>query len=201
MRAVSLSAPPGVGRYQLTDRGATLSWRQVLDAWKASPEFTDAFCDLLAGSPFLAFRWETPALVSSALDEPFEFVTVEARSLDRRPDIDTFAEHYSQTNAAVTFPSLGGSSTLIAPCPRTGRDDFAHLAAFVRSATPTQRHALWAEVSAAVNERVGSTPIWLSTAGDAVAWLHVRIDRRPKYYSYHPYRHRPGSNEPGVTRQ
>jgi len=31
-------------------------------------------------------------------------------------------------------------------------------------------------------------PTWLSTAGGGVAWLHVRLDTRPKYYRYNPYR-------------
>lgn len=35
--------------------------------------------------------------------------------------------------------------------------------------------------------RVGTRPVWLSTAGAGVAWLHVRLDDRPKYYSYRPY--------------
>jgi hypothetical protein len=30
-------------------------------------------------------------------------------------------------------------------------------------------------------------PIWLSTAGMGVAWLHIRLDERPKYYSHKPY--------------
>jgi hypothetical protein len=35
--------------------------------------------------------------------------------------------------------------------------------------------------------RVSTTPVWLSTAGAGVAWLHVRLDDRPKYYSHRPY--------------
>jgi hypothetical protein len=31
-------------------------------------------------------------------------------------------------------------------------------------------------------------PVWLSTNGDGVSWLHVRIDERPKYYTHGPYR-------------
>jgi Family of unknown function (DUF6940) len=29
---------------------------------------------------------------------------------------------------------------------------------------------------------------FFSTAGAGVAWLHVRLDDRPKYYGYPPYR-------------
>ncbi len=35
---------------------------------------------------------------------------------------------------------------------------------------------------------IGHTPLWLSTAGGGVAWLHVRLDSRPKYYGYSPYK-------------
>ena len=39
-------------------------------------------------------------------------------------------------------------------------------------------------LQAALSEK----PLWLSTAGGGVAWLHLRIDSRPKYYSHRPYR-------------
>ncbi len=38
-----------------------------------------------------------------------------------------------------------------------------------------------------MHARVGDRPTWLSTAGHGVAWLHVRLDTRPKYYRYTPY--------------
>lgn len=31
-------------------------------------------------------------------------------------------------------------------------------------------------------------PIWLSTSGLGVYWLHMRLDRRPKYYTYEPFK-------------
>ena len=31
-------------------------------------------------------------------------------------------------------------------------------------------------------------PAWVSTSGLGVSWLHIRIDTRPKYYSYAPFR-------------
>ncbi len=35
---------------------------------------------------------------------------------------------------------------------------------------------------------VGAAPRWLNTSGLGVPWLHVRIDSRPKYITYRPYR-------------
>ena len=36
--------------------------------------------------------------------------------------------------------------------------------------------------------RLGTAPVWLSTAGAGVSWLHVRLGDRPKYYGHAPYR-------------
>jgi hypothetical protein len=30
--------------------------------------------------------------------------------------------------------------------------------------------------------------IWMSTCGTGVYWLHLRLDSKPKYYTYAPYR-------------
>ena len=65
---------------------------------------------------------------------------------------------------------------------------YGHIGAFVRHAPEPQRHALWERVGAAMQRRVGTKPVWLSTAGAGVSWLHVRLDDRPKYYGYAPYR-------------
>ena len=65
---------------------------------------------------------------------------------------------------------------------------YGHLAAFVREAPEPQRHALWQALAAAMMQRVGERPVWLSTAGAGVPWLHVRLDDRPKYYGFAPYR-------------
>lgn len=46
---------------------------------------------------------------------------------------------------------------------------------------PSQPEADAANVAA-------GTPVWISTSGLGVPWLHVRIDDRPKYYQHAPYR-------------
>ena len=33
----------------------------------------------------------------------------------------------------------------------------------------------------------GDMPLWVSTAGLGVSWLHVRLDARPKYYRHDAY--------------
>ena len=80
------------------------------------------------------------------------------------------------------------TSVPLAPRCQTVPSAYGHLAAFVREAPEAPRHALWQSVGAARARRVGPSPVWLSTAGDGVAWLHVRLDDRPKYYRFEPYR-------------
>jgi hypothetical protein len=58
----------------------------------------------------------------------------------------------------------------------------------MRTAPGAQKHALWRAVGEAMQRRISQKPVWLSTAGMGVAWLHVRLDDRPKYYGYMPYR-------------
>jgi hypothetical protein len=86
------------------------------------------------------------------------------------------------------FGNLGGDALLVVPCPEDSGRDFSHLASFTKTASPSLQQALWTEVGHALESRIGARPIWLSTAGHGVAWLHVRIDSRPKYYSHAPYR-------------
>jgi hypothetical protein len=38
-----------------------------------------------------------------------------------------------------------------------------------------------------MSRRVNMKPVWLSTAGAGVPWLHVRLDDRPKYCCFRPY--------------
>jgi len=65
---------------------------------------------------------------------------------------------------------------------------YENIAAFVREAPEAQTHFLWRLVGNLMERRLGPSPVWLSTAGAGVPWLHVRLDQRPKYYSHAPNR-------------
>jgi hypothetical protein len=90
----------------------------------------------------------------------------------------------------LSFQNLGGDATLIVPGPLAGATAYCHLAAFVRQAPTAQQHALWQLTAQVVKQQVGRTPLWLSTAGAGVPWLHIRVDASPKYYSFAAYRDR-----------
>ena len=50
---------------------------------------------------------------------------------------------------------------------------------------------LWHSVGQAVCGALSDQPIWISTSGLGVAWLHIRLDSSPKYYQHQPYKIRP----------
>lgn len=127
-------------------------------------------------------------MMANRLDTEFECVAVDDPSLDVPPDPSPFAEHLSDDQSVVRFPNLGGDAVMIVPTQCNGQNTYTHLAAFLRRGPVEQQRALWREVSLAMAERLGHHPVWLSTAGGGVAWLHVRIDDRPKYYAHAPYR-------------
>jgi hypothetical protein len=165
----------------------------VLRGWQADATFRALFNVLLAGAPYSAFRWETPAVTAATATRLFEFVLLDSPGLARRPDPDAFAEHFRDApeSGVVAFTNLGRDAILIVPCPRAAPSAYGHLAAFVRDAPEPQRNALWQAVGGAMTRRMGARPVWLSTAGAGVSWLHVRLDDRPKYYGYGPYRQIP----------
>ena len=77
-------------------------------------------------------------------------------------------------------------AVMVVPSARAKPTAYGHLAAFVRHAPDAQRHALWQSVGESMTRRVGAKPVWLSTAGAGVSWLHVRLEDQPKYYRFGP---------------
>jgi hypothetical protein len=168
-----------------------VKFSEVLRRWQDDPVFRAFFIALLADAPFSAFRWETPPITAASAGRPFEFVLLDSPELASQPDPDVFAEHLggtAESEDVVSFPNLNNDAILVVPCPRGPVSAYGHLAAFVREAPDAQKHALWRLVGELMERRLGPKPVWLSTAGAGVAWLHVRLDQRPKYYGYALYR-------------
>lgn len=181
----------GVTRFCLREGDAALTVVDVLVKLRDDPAFGVFFNQLLADSPFSAFRWETPAITASLFGRPFEFVLQDYPALDRPADSSAFAEHFdglAQARGVASFPNLRGDASMIVPCAFGKVSCYGHLAAFVRGAPDDQRSALWQLVGQTMLEKVGRQPIWLNTAGMGVSWLHVRLDSRPKYYGHRPYK-------------
>lgn len=171
---------------------ARLRLADVLALWRNDPSFSIFFTQHLASSPFKCFRWETPAATTATLHHPYEHVLFDAPTLaDRLPDQASFSAQLSALSdgeTAAAFDNLGGDAALIAPAALPNPADCTDLAAYCRAAPPDCAAGLWRTVGDAMMTRLSEKPLWLSTAGGGVAWLHVRIDQRPKYYRHKPYK-------------
>lgn len=181
-------------RYLIEYDARPTSFAAVVAGWQTDTAFRLWFNTLLAGTPYKAFRWETPGVTAATAGHDFEFVLLDAPGLARPPDAEAFAGHFG-TAGVVDFANLGGDARLVAPCPLADDSAYGHLAAFVRRAPAEQVDALWRTVGDAMARRLSAKPVWLSTAGAGVSWLHVRLDDRPKYYGHAPYRRPP--TQPG----
>ena len=166
-----------------------LSFAEIGAAWRSEAQFRAFWVASLQAVPFGAYCWECPPVHEGNVDEAFECVFVSSPSLARMlPEPEAFAQHFRGDRRVATFDNLGGDARLIAPAPDATGADYSHLAAFTAKASPALQDALWAAVGDALLSRVSAHPLWLSTAGHGVAWLHVRLDSHPKYYRHAAYR-------------
>ena len=177
-------------KFAIENGSSPVSYADVIHQWQSDSNFRAFFIDLLLNAPFPAFRWETPPITTATANQPFEFVLLDSPDISIDPDPEAFSEHFvtMTQGGVVEFPNLGRDAILIVPCPDGPLSDYGHLAKYLRNSREHQQHLLWELVGAAMQRRISSEPVWLSTAGGGVAWLHVRLDDRPKYYGYAPYR-------------
>lgn len=177
-------------KWSIESNEGKLSVERFLDLLACKGEFREFFNSQLVAAPFTAFRWEMPPTTASSRQQTFECVVLNSPGLNRSPDRSAFAEHFAaeKTGEVVVFSNLGRDATLIVPCPGADDSTYVHLAAFVRAAPPRQIDSFWQLVGEQALSKLCDEPIWLNTAGAGVPWLHVRLDSRPKYYCYTPYK-------------
>lgn len=175
----------------LRKNDSNLNYGDVIEYWQTDSSFREFFCSLIKNSGFDALVWEMPPVTMNTLNQDFEFILLNAPDLIFAPDYDTFSEYYKEGGddaGIVAFENLGKDAVLVVPSPQVADVDYSNLATFLRNSPLDQQHALWRVVGRTLEQHISDTPIWLSTAGGGVAWLHVRLDSRPKYYRHKPYR-------------
>jgi hypothetical protein len=166
-----------------------LVYAEVMARWQGDEAFRDAFISILADAPYPAYFWETPPVTLATIKRPFEFVQMDSPQLARvRPTPNAFRSYFDCDKEIVAFSNLGGDAYLVVPCPQTSDDTYTHIGAFTTKAPMSQQHALWQAVGRALAQRLNPQPIWVSTSGLGVYWLHIRLDSYPKYYTYTPFR-------------
>ncbi len=178
-------------KFSLFKDGSPLTYEQVIHDWQGNHEFRRYYFSILEEPIFDAFFWENPPITKSNLDQNYEFVLVNSSQLSKvNADSNPFLEKFnsnSLNNSVIAFENLGHDAELIVPCPITSKNTYAHLAEFIRNGPENQKHDLFVILGNSLMRKINSNPVWVSTSGLGVYWLHIRLDSRPKYYSYQPY--------------
>jgi len=194
----------GAVKYDVAEHASpdvSLSFHSVLQLLKRqhaqfSHEFYKTLQHGLGDGAGAAYFFETPPVMADSIhSKTFEFVLTAAHMLNHvQPDADAFSEYFpAECPSVASFLNLGGDARLVSPCQVEGTPPsaYTHLARFMNQASHTQISSFWSsaasEMLSHVEKQAGRS-VWMSTSGAGVYWLHLRLDSRPKYYTYSPYR-------------
>jgi len=171
-----------------------LSWKEVIGLWQRDPLFADYFTQILLSKQLPAIYWESIPFKQATLNLTYECVVIESHSLSRLSEGNSksFSGHLKKSpdSVIIAFENLGGDAMLVVPNGKA--ENCPHLAAFLKNSPKDDIRELWKRVGEKIEERiVDKQVLWVSTAGDGVPWLHVRLDSRPKYYHHQPYKQKP----------
>ena len=179
-------------RFRLLCSGTPLSWFDVIDRWQNDETFRSFFVSILVDAPFPAYFWETPPVSSATINHEFEFVLIDSPQLAGiRTDQHAFANQFTAVQpgaSVIEFSNLGGDASLVVPCRSGPLSAYSQMSTFSRTAPVDQQHQLWTLVGATLENQLREQPVWLSTSGLGVYWIHIRFDSEPKYYTHAPYR-------------
>lgn len=178
-----------VSQISILQSDRTITYAEVIQLWQGNSNFRTFFTSLLANSPYAAYFWETPPITQANCDRPFEFVLVNSPRLAGVKSNNRSFKHYFQLREdIVTFANLRKDALLVVPCPLANDSAYPHIAAFIRNAPQKQQHLLWQTLGREIETNLSGQPLWVSTSGLGVYWLHIRLDYYPKYYSYMTYK-------------
>ena len=164
---------------------------------KKESSFRESFNDVLAkfSLEYGAYFFECPPVnAKNAELRKFEFVLRKSKTLTEvKPNPRAFSSHLppKDTYGTAIFPNLGRDAVLVAPSDAPANADYGHLASFVRNAPSKQAQIFWRDVATATLSRIREEkdrPVWISTSGLGISWLHIRLDSRPKYYTHDEYK-------------
>ena len=180
-------------RFRIGDGSQMLTFEEVITMWQTYEQFRNFYMWSLntVGAEFdHSYFWEHPGLRTEHLKNPYEFIIHRSKNLDKRTvDETAFAEHFQDKQEIAAFPNLGKNAIMIVPAQLGNPEDCKHLGVFMASDNEEQQHLLFQEIgSQMLNTLNAEKTTWLSTAGMGVAWLHIRLDQKPKYYRSKTYK-------------
>jgi hypothetical protein len=156
------------------------SWKHVLQAWNNGDY-------LKYDGKLNGFFWQTLPINKDATSEfkqifrPTEF-TNEMNS----EAFDEYLNKAEKTDAAVSFWNRAKNTLLIVPTPQKGKN-YAHLAEFMKNASPLKQKKFWKFVAKTIETELKELKkddiLYVSTHGHGVPYLHIRLEiNKPKYF-------------------
>lgn len=166
----------------------SISYKDAILMLQKDEAFINLVIKILKNCEFKSYFFETPPVQINVYDKiQFEFVLVDAVRLNNIKSDKYAFQQYFTSDFTVSFENLGKNALLIVPCPRDMNiiNQYAQLATFVREAKIDEVYSLLKLTALKMDEVVKKNkPIWLSTSGLGVYWLHMR------YYTYFEYRNK-----------
>lgn len=176
-------------KYKIENQNQVLCFKTVIDLLINSSEFRLELSQVLKQSKFEGFYLEVKPCSTATLENDFEFVTVFGRHFGEfSMDVESFKEHFIDEEKTLSFKNRRGNSELIVPNNINPECNYAHLAVFLRTATNDEIDDFWKTIGLSYSKSINDKPVWLSTSGLGVHWLHMRIDQKPKYYRYSSFK-------------
>ena len=131
----------------------------------------------------------------------YEFVLVSTGSFQHvGTDYGAFSDKFDSDSCknngltACEFPNLGKDAIMVTPKGvkgETHRGKYTNLMSFLREGNEEEVDGFLKLVGVSAEKRVaemGSLNTWISTSGTGISWLHLRLDSRPKYYTFRDYK-------------
>jgi len=160
-----------------------MQWSQVLYNWSHGlyPKFPSQ-----TEGPFV---WQTSVLDSKELNTYREKTTPKnyVHAAEDRSPFHAYLKKKSNSEEryALGFWNISKDAYLVIPKPRSGKN-FQSLFHFSQNASNLQQRKFWKRVVIEIRNMLKQySQLYVNVQGSAVAYLHVRIDTKPKYYKGH----------------
>ena len=153
-----------------------MTWENVINSLTHQTDiFIYKLIEFFLNIRYKAYFWECDKV---EMEKLFRFSIYESKTLsERKQDNKAFEGKINCDKNVISFPSLSKNVNLVVPCKKSNNTKYTSLSTFSRTAPITQQIALWKKVGKKLKN--GD---WLSTSGLGVSWLHIRIEKIPKYY-------------------
>jgi hypothetical protein len=161
---------------------------EALYLLQTSNDFIEQVISSIKSCKFKAVFWECKPFTYDSKDN-FEFVVINAPELEKiQANFGYFSEHFKDRQSIKAFPSLNKDSILISMYPIADLEYYSHLSNVLNNAPIEQVYQLFRTIGKIGTTLSSDGPVWLSTSGLGVSYIHVRFDTRPKYYRFGPYK-------------